>query len=81
MLRYVHTNIIGRNAPRLIAFYKNAFACKSIGKTRVLCGDWLDNLMRITNTYFVGEHLCLPGYGKDHPTLEIFPYNDVLDTI
>lgn len=78
MLWYVHTNIIARNAPKLIAFYKNVFACKSIGETRDLCGEWLDHLTGLANAHIVGEHLCLPGYGDDHPTLEIFSYDKML---
>lgn len=32
----------------------------------------------IPDAHIVGEHLCLPGYGEDHPTLEIFGYNETL---
>ncbi|HWQ59160.1 MAG TPA: VOC family protein, partial [Clostridia bacterium] len=27
--------------------------------------------------HITGEHLLLPGYGEDHPTLEIFSYGQV----
>lgn len=75
MFRYVHTNIIAKDGPKLIAFYKKVLGCKSIGETRDLRGDWLDKMTGIKNAHLVGEHLCLPGYGEDHPTLEIFSYD------
>ena len=77
MFRYVHTNIIAKDSAKLIDFYKTVFHCKSIGKTRDLRGDWLDRMTGITNAYIMGEHLCLPGYGADHPTLEIFSYDEM----
>lgn len=77
MFRYVHTNIIAKDPQRLINFYKNVFQCKSIAETRDLRGEWLDRLTWISNAHIVGEHLCLPGYEKDHPTLEIFSYDTI----
>ena len=78
MTRYVHTNLIAEDPQKLIAFYKTVFGCKSIGETRDLRGVWLDQMTGITNAHLVGEHLLLPGYGADHPTLEIFSYDQVL---
>ena len=77
MFRYAHTNIIARDFQRLVAFYKDVFQCKSIGETRDLRGEWLDKLTGIQNAHIVGEHLCLPGYEDDHPTLEIFSYDSM----
>lgn len=75
MFRYVHTNIIAKDCRKLISFYKDVFHCKSIGQSRDLRGEWLDRLTGIPNAHIVGEHLCLPGYEKEHPTLEIFSYD------
>jgi len=75
MFRYVHTNIIAKDCGKLIDFYKEVFHCKSIGETRDLRGEWLDRLTGISDAHIVGEHLCLPGYQEDHPTLEIFSYD------
>lgn len=75
MFRYVHTNIIAKDCQKLINFYKDVFQCKTIGETRDLRGEWLDRLTGISNAHIVGEHLCLPGYEEDHPTLEIFSYD------
>lgn len=78
MFRYAHTNLIAKDAGRLIEFYKTVFRCRSIGETRDLRGGWLDSLTGIPGTHITGEHLCLPGYGEDHPTLEIFSYDETL---
>ena len=78
MFRYVHTNLIARDCEKLIQFYKEVFRCRSIGERRDLRGPWLDAMTGLRNAHIEGEHLCLPGYDDDHPTLEIFSY-DVLE--
>lgn len=80
MFRYVHTNIIAEDCQRLVNFYKEVFHCKSIGETRNLRGEWMDRLTGIQGAHIVGEHLCLPGYEQDHPTLEIFSYDTTEDS-
>ncbi|MCM1124837.1 MAG: VOC family protein, partial [Eubacterium sp.] len=72
-----HTNIIAKDFQKLIHFYKELVQCNRLGETRDLRGEWLDRLTGISNAHIVGEHLCLPGYEKDHPTLEIFSYDTV----
>ena len=79
MLRYVHTNIIAKDAKKLIEFYKKVFECRSIGETRDIRGEWLDQMTGVKNAHITGEHICLPGYGDDHPTLEIFSYDEIMD--
>ncbi len=74
MIRYAHTNLIANNAEKLIVFYKDVLGCRSIGETRNLKGPWLDRLTGLEGACITGEHLLLPGYGDDHPTLEIFQY-------
>ena len=81
MLRYVHTNIIARDAAKLIAFYKETLGCKSIGQTRDLRGSWLDGLTGLPQAHITGEHLLLPGYDATHPTLEIFSYHSLRDSL
>ena len=81
MLRYVHTNIIARDAAKLIAFYKETLGCKSIGQTRDLRGPWLDKLTGLPQAHITGEHLLLPGYETTHPTLEIFSYDSLRETL
>ena len=77
MFRYAHTNIIANDSAKLIDFYKTVFKCKSIGEARDLRGSWVDELTGIPNAHITGEHLLLPGYGADHPTLEIYEYDQV----
>ena len=77
MFRYVHTNIIAKDSAKLINFYKSVFQCKSIGEVRDLHGDWVDKMTGISGSHIVGEHLLLPGYNADHPTLEIFQYDEM----
>ena len=77
MTRYVHTNIIAKDAEKLIDFYKKVFGCRSIGEKRDLKGEWLDKVTGLKNAHIIGEHLVLPGYDEDHPTLEIFSYDQM----
>ena len=77
MTHYSHTNLIAKDADKLIRFYKAALDCRSIGETRDLSGIWLDRLTGISNAHITGEHLALPGYDEHGPTLEIFSYDRV----
>ncbi|HPF86757.1 MAG TPA: VOC family protein [Candidatus Limiplasma sp.] len=81
MFRYAHTNLVAKDAKKLIAFYKSVLHCQSIGETRDLRGDWLDQLTGLQGAHLTGEHLLLPGYGGDHPTLEIFQYDQSADAL
>jgi predicted enzyme related to lactoylglutathione lyase len=81
MFRYVHTNIIAKDAAKLIAFYKSVLHCKSINETRDLSGEWLDRLTSLNKAHIIGEHLLLPGHGNDYPTLEIFSYDSLKETL
>lgn len=77
MIRYVHTNIIAKDCKNLIEFYKEVFGCRSIGEKRDLRGEWLDKMTGIPGAHIVGEHLVMPGYDEDHPTIEIFSYDQM----
>ena len=81
MFRYVHTNIIAKDVKRLCDFYKTVFHCQSINQTRDLRGGWLDRLTGIAGAHIIGEHLVLPGYGNDHPTLEILSYDSLQEGV
>ena len=81
MFRYVHTNIVAKDAQTLIAFYRDVLRCRSIGETRDLRGDWLDQLTGLSGAHIKGEHLLLPGYGEDHPTIEIFQYGGLAEDL
>jgi predicted enzyme related to lactoylglutathione lyase len=55
MFRYVHTNIIARDAGKLIVFYKTVFHLISINEKRDLSGEWLDKLTGLNKAHIVGE--------------------------
>lgn len=78
MIHYSHTNLIAKNVPLIVSFYRDVLNCRSIGQTRDLSGAWVDRLTGISGAHIFGEHLALPGYGEGGPTLEIFGYDTVL---
>jgi predicted enzyme related to lactoylglutathione lyase len=84
--RYVHTNIIAKDWRKVSEFYQKVFRCRPLpdGK-RDIKGEWIDKMTGIPSVHIVGEHLLLPGYSEDHPTLEIFSYTpgaeDAMKTI
>ena len=74
--RYVHTNIIAKDWKKLSQFYQKVLHCKPLHNgSRDLKGEWIDRLTGIPSVVVQGEHLLLPGYSEDHPTLEIFSYS------
>ena len=78
MIKYAHTNLIAKDVPLLMSFYRDMLGCRSIGETRDLSGGWVDQLTGIPGAHIFGEHLALPGYGTGGPTLEIFGYDSVV---
>ena len=78
-IKYVHTNIIASDWKKLSLFYQRVFDCKPLEPQRDLRGDWLDRLTGITGAHITGEHLALPGYEGNLPTLEIFSYDNMND--
>ena len=78
MIQYSHTNLIAKDVPLMIAFYRDVLGCRSIGQTRDLSGDWVDRLTGIPGAHIFGEHLALPGFAPGGPTLEIFGYDAVV---
>jgi catechol 2,3-dioxygenase-like lactoylglutathione lyase family enzyme len=45
-----------------------------------MSGAWLDELTSLRNAHLTGVHLRLPGYGDDGPTLEIFGYDQLIES-
>lgn len=78
-MRYVHTNIIAKDWRVLSAFYQRVFGCRPVPPPRDLRGEWLNKLCGIEGAHITGEHLALPGYEGNLPTLEIFSYDSVAD--
>ncbi len=79
-MRYAHTNIVAKNWKSLSQFYIDVFECKIKPPERDLSGDWLDRATGLSNARLKGVHLILPGHGDNGPTLEIFTYEEMLET-
>lgn len=78
-MKYVHTNLIAKDINLVSTFYQEVFECRSINQKRDLSGDWIEKITGVKDVQITGEHLVLPGYDEDHPTLEIFSYNEMVD--
>jgi len=79
-MKYVHTNIIARDWEKLSKFYQEVFQCVPVPPKRDLSGKWVEDFSGVQNAHIQGEHLSLPGYGENGPTLEIFSYNEMDET-
>jgi catechol 2,3-dioxygenase-like lactoylglutathione lyase family enzyme len=78
-ITFGHVNIIARDWERLSRFYQDVFDCVPVPPKRNLSGAWLDSGTGISNAHLQGEHLRLPGFGDEGPTLEIFTYSQMLE--
>jgi predicted enzyme related to lactoylglutathione lyase len=45
-----------------------------------MSGAWLDEITALRNAHLTGVHLRLPGYEDDGPTLEIFSYDELVES-
>lgn len=72
---YVHTNLIAEDWQKLAEFYTRVFGCTLIPPERDYAGPDLDRGTGLTRTRLRGVHLCLPGWGEQGPTLEIYSYS------
>lgn len=73
--KFAHINIVANDWKKLAEFYQKIFGCKPVSSERKLSGNWIEEATTIKNVEINGIHLCLPGYDKNLPTLEIFEYN------
>jgi predicted enzyme related to lactoylglutathione lyase len=73
--KYMHTNLIARDWRNLSAFYQKVFGCTPVPPERDYRGEKLEAGTGVPGAHLTGEHLLLPGWGEDGPTLEIFNYN------
>lgn len=80
-MRYAHTNIAAKDWKILSDFYIETFGCKVKPQERKFSGDWLDRATGLSNARLQGVHLLLPGHGEKGPTLEIFSYEDMVETM
>jgi predicted enzyme related to lactoylglutathione lyase len=79
-IKYGHTNIITTNWKDLCGFYQIVFNCVPVPPQRNQKGLWLDKGTGINNAHLQGMHLRLPGFGDDGPTLEIYQYDEIIDS-
>ena len=56
------------------------FGCEPAGPERDMSGAWLDSVTSLRSAHLTGIHLRLPGYGDDGPTLEIFSYDQLIES-
>lgn len=73
--KYVHTNLIAKDWRALSRFYQEIFGCIPVPPERAYQGEKLDAGTNLSGAKLCGEHLRLPGYGDNGPTLEIYSYN------
>jgi catechol 2,3-dioxygenase-like lactoylglutathione lyase family enzyme len=76
---YKHTNLIARDWQRLSRFYQDVFGCVPVPPRRQQSGDWLSAGTGVAEASLEGEHLRLPGWGDEGPTLEIYRYGRWLE--
>lgn len=77
--RFVHTNLIARDWQRLVRFYTEVFGCEPVGPRRDQAGNWLAAATGVADAHLQGQHLLLPGHGRNGPTLEIYTYTETLE--
>ncbi|MFH1136911.1 MAG: VOC family protein [Pseudomonadota bacterium] len=73
-IKYAHTNLVARDWRNLSLFYRTVFECVPVPPQRRLSGSWLGEAIGVPGASLEGEHLRLPGFGDEGPTLEIFSY-------
>jgi catechol 2,3-dioxygenase-like lactoylglutathione lyase family enzyme len=79
--RYVHTNLISRDWEALAAFYERVFGCTRVPPERHYRGRELEAGTGVPGAALDGVHLRLPGWGPDGPTLEIYTYSVLADSL
>ena len=79
-IKYGHTNVITRDWKSLCDFYQTVFNCMPVPPARDQKGVWLDKGTGVDKAHIQGMHLQLPGYGNDGPTLEVFQYDEIIDS-
>lgn len=74
--RFLHVNIITKDWEKCTAFYRSAFDGHRVGKPRDYEGSFIRNLAGMSEpVHVVGEHVSMPGYGVNCPTVEVFTYS------
>jgi predicted enzyme related to lactoylglutathione lyase len=79
--KYAHTNLIARDWRSLAGFYQQIFGCTPVPPERDFSGPKLEAGTNLPGVHLTGIHLRLPGYGETGPTLEIFNYSPLAESI
>lgn len=78
--RYVHTNLVAREWRALSGFYQRVFGCVPVPPERHYVGATLESGTSVPGAAVDGEHLRVPGWGAEGPTLEIFSYTPGIES-
>lgn len=79
-IKYTHTNIVSKDWRMLADFYIEVMDCRPVPPERDLTGEWLERATGLKNPHLKGMHLRLPGFGENGPTLEIFQYDEMVES-
>lgn len=74
-VRFAHANLVADDWKALAKFYQDVFGCRPLGPERDHRGPHVEALTRIQGAGIRGQHLLLPGFGDNGPTLEVFQYD------
>ena len=77
--KYVHTNLVAKDWKKLSLFYQEVFGCISLPPERDLSGPAIESATGIPSAHIRGEHIRLPGWGDQGPSLEIFSYTPEME--
>ena len=76
-IKYCHVCISCKDWQMISKFYQDVFDCIPLDPIRHMQGQWAGELIAAENkeeAEVVGEHIMVPGYGDNGPTLEILSY-------
>ena len=68
-MKYCHVGIVARDWRSLSKFYQDVFGCRPLDPVR--CNENAGSLLGVDKGTIHGEHVVVPGYGDEGPTLEI----------
>lgn len=75
VLTFIHVNLICPDWEKLCGFYRTVFDCVNSGKQKDHQGRYKEQVIGVPGVHVAGQHVLLPGFQKDYPTLEIFTYS------
>lgn len=79
-IKYCHVCIACKDWQLISKFYQDVFGCIPLDPVRNMQGEWAGHLIAapdVDEAEIVGEHIMVPGYGEQGPTLEILSYKPV----